>query len=87
MSLPVFSRFVFFLFFSIFGSNEMTVESLSLTSCGFFCFLLWLQTCLKYCSQDEKDVVFKELHPHFLSLASNTYAVHVLQKMLDGGEN
>ncbi|CAF2101008.1 hypothetical protein HID58_019359 [Brassica napus] len=43
-----------------------------------------LQTCLKYCSQDEKDVVFKELHPHFLSLASNTYAVHVLQKMLDG---
>lgn len=43
-----------------------------------------LQTCLKYCSQDEKEVVFKELHPHFLSLASNTYAVHVLQKMLDG---
>ncbi|CAH8324254.1 unnamed protein product [Eruca vesicaria subsp. sativa] len=43
-----------------------------------------LQTCLKYCSQAEKEVVFKELHPHFLSLASNTYAVHVLKKMLDG---
>ncbi|KAJ0264266.1 Pumilio 24 [Hirschfeldia incana] len=43
-----------------------------------------LQTCLKYCSQAEKETVFKELHPHFLSLASNTYAVHVLQKMMDG---
>ncbi|KAF8094183.1 hypothetical protein N665_0368s0020 [Sinapis alba] len=43
-----------------------------------------LQTCLKYCSQAEKEAVFKELHPHFLSLASNTYAVHVLKKMLDG---
>ena len=53
----------------------------------FFVFFCGFKTCLKYCSQDEKEVVFKELHPHFLSLASNTYAVHVLQKMLDGGEN
>lgn len=43
-----------------------------------------LQTCLKYCSQAEKEVVYKELHPHFLSLSSNTYSVHVLKKMLDG---
>ncbi|KAG2315787.1 hypothetical protein Bca52824_018909 [Brassica carinata] len=43
-----------------------------------------MATCLKYCSQAEKGAVFKELHPHFLNLASNTYAVHVLKKMLDG---
>lgn len=33
-----------FFFFSVFGLNEMAVESLSLTSCVFFFrFLLWLQ--------------------------------------------
>ncbi|CAK9145615.1 unnamed protein product [Ilex paraguariensis] len=42
-----------------------------------------LQTCVKYCSQDERDVVYKELQPHFLTLACNTYAVHLLTKMLD----
>ncbi|VVA97915.1 unnamed protein product [Arabis nemorensis] len=43
-----------------------------------------LQTCVKYCSEAEKDVVFKELQPHFLSLATNAYAVHLLKKMMDG---
>ncbi|ESQ48257.1 hypothetical protein EUTSA_v10020259mg [Eutrema salsugineum] len=43
-----------------------------------------LQTCVKYCSQAEKEAVFKELQPHFLNLATNTYAVHLLKKMLDG---
>ncbi|XP_030975160.1 pumilio homolog 24 [Quercus lobata] len=42
-----------------------------------------LQTCVKYCSQAEKDAVFEELQPHFLTLAGNTYAVHVVKKMLD----
>ncbi|KAK2990301.1 hypothetical protein RJ640_014753 [Escallonia rubra] len=42
-----------------------------------------LQACVKYCSQDERDTVFKELRPHFLSLACNTYAVHLVTKMLD----
>ncbi|KDO71778.1 hypothetical protein CISIN_1g0061651mg, partial [Citrus sinensis] len=42
-----------------------------------------LQTCVKYCSQAERDAVFEELQPHFLSLADNTYAVHLVKKMLD----
>ncbi|KAK9146995.1 hypothetical protein Sjap_006898 [Stephania japonica] len=42
-----------------------------------------LQTCVKYCSQAERDAVFEELRPHFLNLACNTYAVHLLKKMLD----
>lgn len=43
------------------------------------------QTCVKYCSQAERDAVFEELQPHFLSLADNTYAVHLVKKMLDNG--
>ncbi|CAA7015656.1 unnamed protein product [Microthlaspi erraticum] len=43
-----------------------------------------LQTCVKYCSQAEKEAVFNELQPRFLDLASKKYAVHVLTKMLDG---
>ncbi|KAG7582232.1 Pumilio RNA-binding repeat, partial [Arabidopsis suecica] len=43
-----------------------------------------LQTCVKFCSQAEKDVLFGELQPQFLNLASNKYAVHFIQKMLDG---
>ncbi|CAN6551311.1 unnamed protein product [Malus baccata var. baccata] len=42
-----------------------------------------LQTCVKYCSQSEKDAVFEELQPHLLTLACNTYAVHLVTKMLD----
>ncbi|KAF5737025.1 putative Penguin [Tripterygium wilfordii] len=42
-----------------------------------------LQTCVKFCSQSEKDAVFEELRPHFLTLACNTYAVHLVKKMLD----
>ncbi|KAG9441017.1 hypothetical protein H6P81_016871 [Aristolochia fimbriata] len=42
-----------------------------------------LQTCVKYCSQPEREAVFEELRPHLLSLARNTYAVHLVKKMLD----
>ncbi|PKI56722.1 hypothetical protein CRG98_022882 [Punica granatum] len=42
-----------------------------------------LQTCVKYCSQAERDAVYEELQPHFLTLACNTYAVHLVNKMLD----
>ncbi|KAG2721386.1 hypothetical protein I3760_02G079700 [Carya illinoinensis] len=42
-----------------------------------------LQTSVKYCSQSERDAVFEELQPHFLNLACNTYAVHLVKKMLD----
>ncbi|KAF2289136.1 hypothetical protein GH714_029059 [Hevea brasiliensis] len=42
-----------------------------------------LQTCVKYCSETERDAVFEELKPHFLNFACNTYAVHLVKKMLD----
>ncbi|XP_010504678.1 PREDICTED: pumilio homolog 24-like [Camelina sativa] len=43
-----------------------------------------LQTCVKFCSQAERDTIFAELQPRFLTLASNKYAVFLLKKMLDG---
>lgn len=43
------------------------------------------QTCVKYCSQAEKDAVFEELQPHILTLSTSTYAVHLVKKMLDSG--
>ncbi|XP_048321809.2 pumilio homolog 24 isoform X1 [Ziziphus jujuba] len=42
-----------------------------------------LQTCVKYCSQDERDVVLEEIQPHLLTLACNTYAVHLVKLILD----
>ncbi|KAJ6897808.1 hypothetical protein NC652_024584 [Populus alba x Populus x berolinensis] len=42
-----------------------------------------LQTCVKYCTQAERDTVFDELKPHFLTFATNKYAIHLLMKMLD----
>ncbi|OMO53583.1 hypothetical protein CCACVL1_28521 [Corchorus capsularis] len=42
-----------------------------------------LQTCVKYCSPTERDAVFEELRPHLLTLACSTYAVHLVNKMLD----
>uniref|UniRef100_A0A0C9S2K7 TSA: Wollemia nobilis Ref_Wollemi_Transcript_18990_2729 transcribed RNA sequence n=1 Tax=Wollemia nobilis TaxID=56998 RepID=A0A0C9S2K7_9CONI len=42
-----------------------------------------LQTCVKYCQPAERDCVYEELRPHFLKLACNTYAVHLVTKMLD----
>ncbi|KAL6503360.1 Pumilio 24 [Orobanche gracilis] len=42
-----------------------------------------LQTCVKHCTQDERNDVFRETQPHFVALASNTYAVHLITKLLD----
>ncbi|MBA0557785.1 hypothetical protein Golob_014829 [Gossypium lobatum] len=42
-----------------------------------------LQTCVKYCSQTERDAVFSELQPHLLTLSCNAYAVHLVKKMFD----
>ncbi|GKD41230.1 pumilio homolog 24, partial [Tanacetum coccineum] len=44
-----------------------------------------LQTCAKYCSQDEINVVYLELKLRFLTLACNTDTVHLITKMLDNG--
>lgn len=43
------------------------------------------QACIKNCSQDERDNVFEEIKPHLLLLACNTYAVHLVKKLLDTG--
>lgn len=42
-----------------------------------------LQTCVKYCSEEERNSVFEELKPNLLTLACNAYAVHLVKKMLD----
>ncbi|MCL7031054.1 hypothetical protein MKW94_007574 [Papaver nudicaule] len=42
-----------------------------------------LQTCVKFCTQAERDAVFVELKPNLLTLACNVYAVHLVKKMLD----
>ncbi|XP_073145377.1 pumilio homolog 24 [Henckelia pumila] len=42
-----------------------------------------LQSCVKHCTQDERTAVFVELRPCIISLATNTYAVHLVIKMLD----
>jgi pumilio family protein 6 len=47
--------------------------------------LFHFQTCVKYCTQAESDTVFDELKPHFLTFATNKYAIHLVMKMLDNG--
>ncbi|XP_072994373.1 pumilio homolog 24 isoform X1 [Typha latifolia] len=42
-----------------------------------------LQTCIKYCSQVERDTIFDALRPHFLTLSRKKYAVHLVKKLLD----
>ncbi|KAF3456285.1 hypothetical protein FNV43_RR00935 [Rhamnella rubrinervis] len=42
-----------------------------------------VQTCVKHCSQAERDVILEEIQPHLLTLACNTYAVHLVKKLLD----
>ena len=44
-----------------------------------------LQACVKHCSKAERAEVFAELRPHCLDLAKNTYAHHLVNKMLDHG--
>ncbi|KAJ4844978.1 hypothetical protein Tsubulata_011712 [Turnera subulata] len=42
-----------------------------------------LQTCVKHCSHDERQAIFEELKPHFLTFSNNAYAVHLVLKMLE----
>ncbi|XP_065043375.1 pumilio homolog 24-like isoform X2 [Musa acuminata AAA Group] len=42
-----------------------------------------LQTCVKYCTQEERDAVFEALRPHLLALSQKKYAVHLVKKLLD----
>lgn len=45
-----------------------------------------MQNCVKYCTPEERLVVFEELRPHCLSLAKDKYAHHIVIKMLDSGK-
>lgn len=69
-------------FFAVFYFKHfvLLLISMFLIYSIFFC-----QTCVKYCSKSENDAVFEELQPHFLTLASNKYGVHLVKKMLDNG--
>ncbi|CAO2821570.1 unnamed protein product [Amaranthus hypochondriacus] len=42
-----------------------------------------LQTCVKYCSDAERDTIYEELKPHLLTLSASPYAVHLVTKMFD----
>ncbi|GJS86538.1 alpha/beta hydrolase fold-1 [Tanacetum coccineum] len=46
---------------------------------------MFLATCAKYCSQDERNAVNLKLKPHFLTLACSTYAVHRITKIIGYG--
>lgn len=65
----------------------MTVITMFLTGVWFFadssCTVY--QTCVKYCSQAERDIIFEALRCHFLTLSRKKYAVHLVKKLLDTG--
>nr|CAB3497555.1 unnamed protein product [Digitaria exilis] len=42
-----------------------------------------LQTCVKWCSQSERDAIFDELQPHLLTLSRKKYAVFLVKKLIE----
>jgi hypothetical protein len=43
------------------------------------------QTCVKWCSQSERDAIFDILHPHLLDLSRKKYAVFLVKKLVELG--
>ncbi|KAK3145572.1 hypothetical protein QOZ80_3BG0254640 [Eleusine coracana subsp. coracana] len=41
-----------------------------------------LQSCVKWCSQSERDAIFDALQPHFLILSRKKYAVFLVKKLI-----
>uniref|UniRef100_A0A0A9CMU0 PUM-HD domain-containing protein n=1 Tax=Arundo donax TaxID=35708 RepID=A0A0A9CMU0_ARUDO len=41
-----------------------------------------LQTCVKWCSQSERDAIFEALQPHLLTLSRKKYAVFLVKKLI-----
>ncbi|KAI3849374.1 hypothetical protein MKW92_017467 [Papaver armeniacum] len=41
-----------------------------------------LQKCIEFCTQTERADVFKELKPHFLSLACNVFAIRLVTRIV-----
>ena len=46
----------------------------------------FLQTCVKWCSQSERDAIFDNLQPHLLSLSRKKYAVFLVKKLIELGK-
>jgi pumilio family protein 6 len=44
------------------------------------------QTCVKWCSQSERDAIFDELQPHLLTLSRKKYAVFLVKKLVELGK-
>ncbi|KAJ1292840.1 hypothetical protein BS78_01G020800 [Paspalum vaginatum] len=42
-----------------------------------------LQTCVKWCSQSERDAIFDALQPHLLTLSRKKYAVFLVKKLIE----
>ncbi|WVZ61162.1 hypothetical protein U9M48_011077 [Paspalum notatum var. saurae] len=42
-----------------------------------------LQTCVKWCSQSERDAIFDSLQPHLLTLSRKKYAVFLVKKLIE----
>ncbi|OEL15665.1 Pumilio-like protein 24 [Dichanthelium oligosanthes] len=42
-----------------------------------------LQTCVKWCSQPERDAIFVDLQPHLLTLSRKKYAVFLVKKLIE----
>ncbi|XP_025797709.1 pumilio homolog 24 isoform X2 [Panicum hallii] len=42
-----------------------------------------LQTCVKWCSQSERDAIFGDLQPHLLTLSRKKYAVFLVKKLIE----
>ncbi|PUZ36210.1 hypothetical protein GQ55_9G020200 [Panicum hallii var. hallii] len=42
-----------------------------------------LQTCVKWCSQSERDAIFDDLQPHLLTLSRKKYAVFLVKKLIE----
>ncbi|CAK9224791.1 unnamed protein product, partial [Sphagnum troendelagicum] len=42
-----------------------------------------LQTCVKYCTPAQRESIYNELRPHCLTLAKDTYAYHLVIKMME----
>jgi hypothetical protein len=45
------------------------------------------QTCVKWCSQPERDAIFVALQPHLLALSRQKYAVFLVKKLVKLGKS
>lgn len=46
--------------------------------------VVW-QTCVKWCSESERDAIFDVLQPHLLTLSCKKYAIFLVKKLIELG--